>query len=152
MGAYLAYILPTTFFFVLATIGLAFIVEEGETPLAMAILGPVVIIVFTLALLAFMFYLPAAITRLAIRRSFGAAFEVQENIEFIKRNVSNYLLALLIVLLANFISQFGIFLFCVGIFPASFWGTSVVAYAMGEVALRDGATASQASPQMEVNK
>jgi hypothetical protein len=40
-------------------------------------------------------------------------------------------------LTANFLSQFGILLFCVGIIPATFWSQCVGAYAMGEVAFRD---------------
>jgi hypothetical protein len=86
-----------------------------------------------------MLYLPAALLRLALERRFGAAFEVEKNFELIKRNVGNYVLALLVFLLANFISQFGILLFCIGILPASFWGSCVGAYALGEVALRDPA-------------
>jgi hypothetical protein len=91
----------------------------------------------SLAFLAVLVYFPSALTRFAVEERFGAAFELQNNWMFIRRNVSNYLLALVVFLVANFISQMGILLFCIGIFPATFWGTCAGAYALGEVAYRD---------------
>jgi hypothetical protein len=94
---------------------------------------------FFLASLALMIYLPAAFTRFALLDRFSAAFEVQENLAFMKRNASNYALALVVYLLANLIAQFGIFLCCVGLLPTTFWSTVVLGYALGEVARRDPA-------------
>jgi hypothetical protein len=46
-------------------------------------------------------------------------------------------MAIVAFMVSNFIAQFGIFLFCVGILPATFWSQCVGAYALGEVAFRD---------------
>jgi hypothetical protein len=91
----------------------------------------------TLVFFAVVLYFPAAFTRLAVEGRFGAALELDANWNFLKRNFSNYLLAIAAFLVANFIAQFGILLFCVGILPATFWSQCVGAYALGEVAYRD---------------
>ncbi len=139
VGAYLAYLAPLVVLMVFFSIGVAALGGGGDggDQAALAVASVLFAIVWTLALLAILFYFPAALTRLALERRFGAAFEIEENFAFIKRNVGNYVLALLTFLLANFISQFGILLFCIGILPASFWASCVAAYALGEVAWRD---------------
>ena len=72
-----------------------------------------------------------------VARHVHAALELEANWAFLKRNFSNYLLALAAFFVANFIAQFGILLFCIGILPATFWSQCVGAYALGEVAYRD---------------
>lgn len=94
---------------------------------------------FFLVSLALMIYLPAAFTRFAISDRFSSAFEIQENLAFLKRNAANYALALVVYLLANVIAQFGVLLCCVGLLPTTFWATVVLGYALGEVARRDPA-------------
>lgn len=88
--------------------------------------------------LALAIYFPAALTRMVLLDRFGAGFEVRENLLYIRRNLGNYLLALLLYLLASFVAQFGIILLCIGIFPATFWASLVGAWAFGETARRDG--------------
>ena len=93
-------------------------------------------VVMLLALLLAV-YLPAVLTRVAILGRFGAVLEVRENVGLIRRNMGDYLLALVIFLVASFISQFGVILLCVGIFPATFWSYCVLAYPLGQIARRD---------------
>ena len=88
-----------------------------------------VIMVVSLAALV---YLPAAIARAALRESFSEGFAWREITAFIQANLGNYALALVIYLLASFLSQFGMILCCVGIFPAAFWSYEILAYALGE--------------------
>jgi len=90
-------------------------------------------------MLALMLFLPAAFTRFALAGRFGAAFEVREAFAFITRNLGNYLLTLVAYLLASFVSQFGILLLCVGIFPAAFWSYCVLGWGLGETARLDSA-------------
>ncbi len=92
---------------------------------------------FMISILVLMIYLPAAITRYALFRRFGAGFEIKENIAFIRRNLGNYALALLLYLLASFASQVAIILCCVGIFPAAFWAYCILGWAVGQVARTD---------------
>ena len=85
-----------------------------------------------LASLALAVYLPAALARSALRGTVADGFAWREILGFIKANLGNYLLSLVIYLLASFLAQFGFLLCCVGIFPAAFWGYMVLAVALGQ--------------------
>lgn len=138
VGVYLGYLLPPVFLFVLVTVGVSLSTAGGDdTSVFVAVFVSLFSVVFGLAMLVVMLFVPSALIRLALDEQFAAAFDFQGNFNFIQRNTANYFLAILVFILANFISQFGILLFCIGIIPASFWATSVGAYAFGEVALRD---------------
>lgn len=138
VGVYLAYILPPMFVFVLIIVSVSLSVGGGgEDSALLAVIASLFSVVFGLVLLAITLFLPSALIRLALDEQFAAAFDFRGNFDFIQRNAANYFLAVLVFILANFISQFGILLFCIGILPASFWATCVGAYAFGEVALRD---------------
>jgi hypothetical protein len=140
VGAYLVHLIPVFAAFGLMVVPLIVLgAGEGEPPPAAALaMIPLMIFAFLLAF-AVMFYFTAAFTRLALEQRFSAAFEFQENFAFLKRNIGNFLMAIVAFLAANFIAQFGILLFCIGILPATFWSQSVAAYALGEVAFRDPA-------------
>lgn len=94
-----------------------------------------------LAGLALSVYLPAAFVRFVLRERFDAAFDVRENLAFIRRNLANYALSLVLYLVANFVSQFGVIVCCVGIFPAMFWSYCLLAWALGQTARFDEAGA-----------
>ena len=87
---------------------------------------------FWIAMLLLMLYLPAALTRFAVSGRFAAGFEPLENIAFIRRNLTNYALSLVVYLVASFVAQFGALLCCIGLFPASFWAVCIVGWALGE--------------------
>jgi hypothetical protein len=84
-----------------------------------------------------MLFVPAAFTRMVLQERFSAAFEFGEIFAYIKRNAGNYLLAVLAYFIASMISQFGILLLCIGIFPAAFWSYVVLAWSLGEAARLD---------------
>ncbi len=138
VGAYLIHLVPVFVAFGIAFVPILLMGDRADQPppAAVALLMALVLVAVVL-LFAFLFYFTAAFTRLAIEERFGAAFEVQENLAFIKRNAGNLVMALLAFLVSNFIAQFGILLLCVGILPATFWSQCVGAYALGEVAFRD---------------
>jgi hypothetical protein len=85
-----------------------------------------------LASLALAVYLPAALARTALRGTVADGFAWREILGFIAANLGNYLITLVIYLLASFLAQFGFLLCCVGIFPAAFWGYMVLAVALGQ--------------------
>jgi hypothetical protein len=89
--------------------------------------------------LALMLFFPAAFTRMVLEDRFSAVFEFGEIVAYIKRNAANYLLAVLAYFIASMISQFGLLLLCVGIFPAAFWSFVVMAWGLGEAARLDPA-------------
>jgi hypothetical protein len=94
------------------------------------------VVVFVLAL-ATLLYLPAAMVRLVQTDRVVAAFDVQANVDFIRTHLSRYALGLLAIVLAGLVAQLGFFVFCVGIFPASFWSICVIGYVIGELAKLD---------------
>jgi hypothetical protein len=85
-----------------------------------------------LASLTLAIYLPAALARSALRGTVADGFATGEILGFIRANLGNYLISLVIYLLASFLSQFGIILCCVGLFPAAFWAYMVLAVALGQ--------------------
>jgi hypothetical protein len=89
--------------------------------------------------IALFLYAPAAQTRLALTGSLAEAFNTKANLAFIRRNLANYGLSLVVMLLTNTLSQFGILLCCVGILPASVWAYACFCWALGETARRDSA-------------
>jgi uncharacterized protein DUF4013 len=147
LALYLAYALPATVIpaavmvaVVLASSGLSRSAPEGATDAlgavaAMGVMG--LYAVMAVIMLALSLYLPAAFARFVMLQRLGAGFEVAENVAFIKRNLGNYAMALLLYLLASFAAQLGILLCCVGFFPASFWAFCILCWALGEVVRRD---------------
>lgn len=77
-------------------------------------------------------FLPAIFVRVALRGRFAEGFAFREAFDFIRANLGNYLLSLVFYLVANFASQFGLLLCCVGFFPAVFWSYLVLGFALGE--------------------
>ena len=92
---------------------------------------------FLIGMTVLMVYLPAALTRHALTGRLATGFEFRENLAFIRRNLLNYALALVLYMLANFIAQFGVLACCIGVFPVSFWALCVFGWALGETARRD---------------
>lgn len=78
---------------------------------------------------ALMFWMPAALLFAMVEQRFGAAFEFGRIYHFIKDNFANYLIALVIHLIAGFASQLGMILFCIGIVLTAFWSMIVSNYA-----------------------
>ena len=110
--------------------------RHGDLSDAFGVLGVLgVVALYGLVLLvslALYIYLPAALARSAMRGTVADGFAWREILGFIKANLANYLITLVIYLLASFLAQFGFLLCCVGIFPAVFWGYMVLAVALGQ--------------------
>ena len=98
-------------------------------------------LVFVLSL-AVLFYVPAAFVRFVQTDRLGAAFDVMDNVAFIREQGSTYLIGILAIVLAGFISQLGIIVFCIGVFPAMFWSACVMGYVIGELARLGGGARS----------
>ena len=99
-----------------------------------AVLGRLVPIPLAVAVLV---YLPAAMVRLLQTDRVVAAFDVHANVDFIRTHLTRYSLGLLAIVLAGVVAQLGFFVFCVGIFPASFWSMCVMGYVVGELSKLD---------------
>ncbi|MGH9392477.1 MAG: DUF4013 domain-containing protein, partial [Vicinamibacteria bacterium] len=93
IGAYLIHILPAVLAFGILVIPVVLMGErDGEPPPAAILLLVALVLLVVLLVFALMFYFTAAFTRLAVEERFGAAFEVQHNLAFLKRNAGNLLM------------------------------------------------------------
>jgi hypothetical protein len=88
--------------------------------------------VFFVLMLALNLVLPAAAVRVTMTGDFAQGFAFREIVGFIRANLGNYLLSIVVYLVASFLSQFGVLLCCVGLFPAAFYAYSTLGYALGE--------------------
>lgn len=77
--------------------------------------------------------LPAALMRFAATDNIGAFFDFSEIIAFIRTNTSNYILAIVLALVAGFLSMFGMILLIVGVVFTIFWASLVTAHLYGSV-------------------
>jgi hypothetical protein len=90
-----------------------------------------------LLMLVLMLYVPAALMRFVLYNRVAAGYEPREVVGIIRRNLGNYLLAIVLYLVANMASQLGVVLCCVGVLPLGFWSVCILAWGLGEVARRD---------------
>ncbi len=88
-------------------------------------------------------YLPSALVRVALLGSIAEGFGWRQNLEFIRANLANYALSLVVGLVGGLLAQVGVLLCCVGVFPAAFWGYLALAAALGQtVRLNPGSVVS----------
>ncbi len=76
--------------------------------------------------------LPAAMLMVVVTGQFSAGFEFSRISGFIRANIGNYLLAIVVWLVARFAAGFGILLLCIGLIFTGFWALTVAAYAFGQ--------------------
>lgn len=76
---------------------------------------------------------PAIIVRYAITGSFGSCFQFGQLISFITSNLGNYVIAILIAIVANLIGQLGIIACGIGVFLTSFYAMLVISHIFGQV-------------------
>jgi hypothetical protein len=87
---------------------------------------------FLLLTFALSLVFPAAAVRVVLKEDFHAGLDYRAVVAFIRLNLGNYLLSLVVFILSNFLAQFGFILCCVGLFPAVFWAYLTLGYAIGE--------------------
>lgn len=142
LGITLAHKLPVMllgFLMLLALAGGIFLGRsDGSIPDKFMFLGlPALVggfvVVFVLSLGLFV-YLPAALVRFIQTDRVAAAFDVTANLGLIRTHVGTYVFALVAILLSGFIALLGFFVFCIGLFPATFWSACVIGYIIGELA------------------
>ena len=95
-------------------------------------------VLFTLLAIVVGLYVPAAFARYVSKNDVRSAFDIVDNLQFVRSHATQYVLALLIILIASLIAQFGFSVFCIGILPAAFWSTVVTGYAFGRLARLSG--------------
>ncbi|HVG23567.1 MAG TPA: DUF4013 domain-containing protein [Thermoanaerobaculia bacterium] len=106
--------------------------NEGVRTMGGLITGCVACLFVPLTL-AVTFFMPASLLFAAVERRFGAAFELRRIWPFIKQNIGNYVLAILVYLIARMIGGVGIFLLCIGVVFTGFWSFLITAHAFAQV-------------------
>ena len=77
--------------------------------------------------------LPAGTIKYAREGDFGAFFRFGEIFRFIGDNLSNYIVALLLIIVARLVAGLGIIICVVGVFFTGFWSALVTAHLLGQV-------------------
>jgi hypothetical protein len=134
-GVILVYILPliALAFLIMIPAGvLGAIDNEGLNALGGTFAGCISCLFVPLSL-AVTFFMPASLLFAAVERRFGAAFELGRIWPFIKQNIGNYILAIVVYLVARFLAGFGIALLCVGIIFTGFWSFLITTHAFAQV-------------------
>ena len=76
---------------------------------------------------------PAAWIRYAVTGEFMSAFQFGELFSFIKSNVANYIVAIILAGVAGFVAGFGTIACVVGVLFTMFWSYLVMAHVLGQV-------------------
>lgn len=134
-GVALCIILPLTMLAIAVMIPagvLGSIENEGAQAIGGLMSGAIVCLFVPISL-AIWFFMPAMLLFAAVEQRFGAAFEFSRIWAFVKQNIGNYVLALVVYLIARFIGSFGFMLLCIGIVFTGFWSFLITAHAFAQV-------------------
>ncbi|HYK02799.1 MAG TPA: DUF4013 domain-containing protein [Thermoanaerobaculia bacterium] len=135
IGVMLLYFVPMFILgvmFVFPSIALDMVDHEAIQALGGLTLGCLACLLLPLWLAIFLF-LPASLLFTMVEQRFGAAFEFGRIWRFIRVNVANYLLAILILVIARFIGEAGIGVLCIGVIFTGFWSLLISAHAFAQV-------------------
>ncbi len=78
--------------------------------------------------------IPAALIRYAQYDTLGSAFQLGEMFSFIKANIGDYIIVILLSWVAGFVAMFGFILCVIGIVFTGFWSALVSANLYGQLA------------------
>jgi hypothetical protein len=136
VGVYAAYFVP------LMIIALALLVPAGllsgidadySEPLSGVATTCVTCLIFPLSL-AVAVWVPAALLMSVMHRNFAAAFDFARISAFIRDNIGNYLIAIVIWQVAAIAASIsGMFLLCIGLIFTNFWAMAAGSYAFAQV-------------------
>jgi hypothetical protein len=106
--------------------------NEGAQAIGGLVSGGIVCL-FVPITLTLWFFMPAMLLFAAVEQRFGAAFEFGRIWGFVKQNIGNYVLALVVYLIARFIGSFGVILLCIGFVFTGFWAFLITAHGFAQV-------------------
>jgi hypothetical protein len=76
---------------------------------------------------------PAAVIKYVDEGEFSSFFKFSDIFRFISDNLSNYIVALLLIIVARIIGGLGVILCVIGVFLTMFWSTLVMGHLLGQV-------------------
>ena len=132
-GVSVIYSLPILF--IVAIMIPASILGETDNAALQAVGGMVgcMACLFVPLILLTMLFLPAALLFAAVEQRFSAAFEIGRIWPFVRNNIGNYLLAIVIHIIAQNLGGFGVALLCIGVIFTGFWSFLLTAHAFAQV-------------------
>jgi len=136
--ALLIYSIPLIIFICIAT----FIAGRADDGTIAGLVSTCFSCLYALYGLAFAVITPAIIMRYAATGEIMAAFQFGEIISLITQNLGNYIIAVILFFVANFVASFGVILCGVGVFFTSFWADLVMAHLLGQVYRQAGLEAT----------
>lgn len=101
--------------------------------------APIVLCIWSMSCLSAVYglfmglVLPSAYTHYALSGDFGAFFRFGDIFQYIRANLGNYIIALLLAFVAQFVAGFGVILCCIGVVFTEFWATLVGSHLLGQV-------------------
>jgi Protein of unknown function (DUF4013) len=108
-------------------------VDNNGAELVSGLMSGAIVCLFVPISLAITFFMPAMLLFAAVEQRFGAAFEFGRIWPFIRQNIGNYVLAIVVYLIARFIGGFGIMLLCIGVVFTGFWSFLITAHGFAQV-------------------
>lgn len=135
IGVVLIYMIPLLIFVVGVLIPsgvLSSVENEGVQAVGGIMLGCLACLFVPLSV-AMALFLPAALLFAVVEQRFGAAFEFGRIWSFVTANIGNYLLAVVVYLIARFLSGFGIVLLCIGVVFTGFWAFLISTHGFAQV-------------------
>ena len=135
VGVAFLWILPIVVLVAMMVVPAAFLSEsnnETAENIGGCLAGTMWCLIFPLSL-AVTFFMPASLLMAAVEQRFGAAFEFDRIWPFIKKNIGDYLLAIVVYFVARFIGGMGIILLCIGVVFTAFWSMCITTYAFAQV-------------------
>jgi hypothetical protein len=100
--------------------------------------------------LALLFILPYITVKYAQTGSFEDVFRFNEIFDFVKKNINNLIIVVLLTIALEIIATFGVLALVVGIFFTAFWAYLAIYYLYGKV-YREGQEAEGERPGAESN-
>ena len=96
--------------------------------------------------LAMAIVLPAATIMYATEGEFGSFFRFGQIFRFIGDNLGDYIIAILLGAVAQFVASFGVILCVIGVFFTCFWSTLVSSHLLGQVKAGASLAVATAAP------
>jgi hypothetical protein len=94
--------------------------------------------------------LPAAMARYAVTSEFVAFFRVGEIFHLVASHLGEYIISLLLMIVASFIAAFGLIFCCIGVVFTAFWSTLVGPHLLGQLCRPSAAPAVPSPPPSDL--
>ena len=95
--------------------------------------------------LAVAIVIPAAVVKYAQEGEFGSFFKFSEIFQWIRDNLRNYIIALLVIIVARILASFGVIACGIGVLFTMFWATVTMGHILGQLVAQANPPAAAAT-------